>query len=329
MELQSHSSNSAFWNILCGERLFFCLFVCFVLFCFVFSSQGFSVEPWLSWNSLCRPGWPRSLSTSCSDKRIMFIETHREFVSHIQHLSMMWMTKANQIEKLTLTLKTGSVSQVSTLTFTLLPCRNYNTWASLTVVSETLWLHLVLSEALLSCRAGPQRPPGKPDESREQSSHLQLKVTSASICPSSFFPFKPVHLIFHRSVDCASLGLNLLFSCRAGKEQKFSFWALRPSMVESSFNPITREVDFWVQGQLGLHICSRSARTLERDSASKNQNQTKPKPQQTNKQTIFFRYQRIQVPNMHAHVSGSSSPTSLNAPILEAKHVLPWLVLGC
>jgi hypothetical protein len=22
--------------------------------------QGFSVESWLSWNSLCRPGWPRT-----------------------------------------------------------------------------------------------------------------------------------------------------------------------------------------------------------------------------------------------------------------------------
>jgi hypothetical protein len=31
----------------------------FVLFCFVicFSRQGFSVQPWLFWNSLCRPGW--------------------------------------------------------------------------------------------------------------------------------------------------------------------------------------------------------------------------------------------------------------------------------
>jgi hypothetical protein len=29
----------------------------FVLFCL---RQGFSVWPWLSWNSLCRPGWPRT-----------------------------------------------------------------------------------------------------------------------------------------------------------------------------------------------------------------------------------------------------------------------------
>jgi hypothetical protein len=27
---------------------------------FFFLRQGFSVQPWLSWNSLCRPGWPRT-----------------------------------------------------------------------------------------------------------------------------------------------------------------------------------------------------------------------------------------------------------------------------
>ena len=37
--------------------MFVCLF-CFVLFCF--SRQGFSVQLWLPWNSLCRPGWPRT-----------------------------------------------------------------------------------------------------------------------------------------------------------------------------------------------------------------------------------------------------------------------------
>jgi hypothetical protein len=40
--------------------LFFCLFVCFV-----FSRQGFSVWPWLSWNSLCRPDWPRTQKSAC------------------------------------------------------------------------------------------------------------------------------------------------------------------------------------------------------------------------------------------------------------------------
>jgi hypothetical protein len=29
------------------------------------SRQGFSVSPWLSWNSLCRPGWPRTQKSTC------------------------------------------------------------------------------------------------------------------------------------------------------------------------------------------------------------------------------------------------------------------------
>jgi hypothetical protein len=50
---------------------FFILFgflFCFVGFALLFGGgggcfflrQGFSVWPWLSWNSLCRPGWPRT-----------------------------------------------------------------------------------------------------------------------------------------------------------------------------------------------------------------------------------------------------------------------------
>jgi hypothetical protein len=31
----------------------FCLFVCLFVLFFGFSKQGFSVKPWLSWNSLC------------------------------------------------------------------------------------------------------------------------------------------------------------------------------------------------------------------------------------------------------------------------------------
>jgi hypothetical protein len=27
--------------------------------------QGFSVSPWLSWNSLCRPGWPQTQKPTC------------------------------------------------------------------------------------------------------------------------------------------------------------------------------------------------------------------------------------------------------------------------
>jgi hypothetical protein len=36
-----------------GCQVFF-----FFFFSFGFSRQGFSVYPCLSWNSLCRPGWP-------------------------------------------------------------------------------------------------------------------------------------------------------------------------------------------------------------------------------------------------------------------------------
>jgi hypothetical protein len=41
-------------------------FLVFVfVFCFCFSRQGFSVSPWLSWNSLCRSGWPRTQKSTC------------------------------------------------------------------------------------------------------------------------------------------------------------------------------------------------------------------------------------------------------------------------
>ena len=48
--------------------LFFVVLFCFVLFfcfCFFFSRQCFSVQPWLSWNSFCRPGWPRTQKYAC------------------------------------------------------------------------------------------------------------------------------------------------------------------------------------------------------------------------------------------------------------------------
>jgi hypothetical protein len=47
---------------------------CFVLFCFVlfcFSRQGFSVPFWLSWNSLCRPGWPRTQNPPASASQVL------------------------------------------------------------------------------------------------------------------------------------------------------------------------------------------------------------------------------------------------------------------
>jgi hypothetical protein len=44
----------------------FFLFVFFCFFCFfVFSRQGVSVYPWLSWNSLYRPGWLRTQKSAC------------------------------------------------------------------------------------------------------------------------------------------------------------------------------------------------------------------------------------------------------------------------
>jgi hypothetical protein len=30
-----------------------------------FLRQGFSVEPWTSWNLLCRPGWPLTQRSAC------------------------------------------------------------------------------------------------------------------------------------------------------------------------------------------------------------------------------------------------------------------------
>jgi hypothetical protein len=34
-------------------------------FGFGFSRQGFSVYPWLAWNSLCGPGWPGTQKSTC------------------------------------------------------------------------------------------------------------------------------------------------------------------------------------------------------------------------------------------------------------------------
>jgi hypothetical protein len=37
----------------------------FSLIIIIFLRQGFSVKPKLSWNSLCRPGWPRTQKSAC------------------------------------------------------------------------------------------------------------------------------------------------------------------------------------------------------------------------------------------------------------------------
>jgi hypothetical protein len=46
-------------------KLFACLLLARSVLLFCFSRQGFSVWPWLSWNSLCRPGWPRTQRSAC------------------------------------------------------------------------------------------------------------------------------------------------------------------------------------------------------------------------------------------------------------------------
>jgi hypothetical protein len=75
----------AFWTPAPGDHSFstiwqpfrsLCLLLCqwdsasvgiffFFFLVLVFLRQGFSVWPWLSWNSLCRPGWPRTQKSAC------------------------------------------------------------------------------------------------------------------------------------------------------------------------------------------------------------------------------------------------------------------------
>jgi hypothetical protein len=42
-----------------------CLLGLLFFFLFSFSRQGFSVKHWLSWNSVCRPGWPQTQKSAC------------------------------------------------------------------------------------------------------------------------------------------------------------------------------------------------------------------------------------------------------------------------
>jgi hypothetical protein len=54
-----------FFFFVCLFVLVLGFFVCLFVW-FGFSRQGFSVYPWLSWNSLCRPpGWPRTQRSTC------------------------------------------------------------------------------------------------------------------------------------------------------------------------------------------------------------------------------------------------------------------------
>jgi hypothetical protein len=47
--------------------------------------QGFSVYPWLSWNSLCRPGWPRTQKSAClclQSAGIKGVRHHAQLTAH-------------------------------------------------------------------------------------------------------------------------------------------------------------------------------------------------------------------------------------------------------
>ena len=48
----------------CGLLLLYFILFYFILFYFILR-QCFSVQPWLSWNLLCRPGWPRTQKFAC------------------------------------------------------------------------------------------------------------------------------------------------------------------------------------------------------------------------------------------------------------------------
>ena len=43
----------------------------FFFFFFGFLRQGFSVQPWLAWNSLCRQSWPRTQNSPASASQVL------------------------------------------------------------------------------------------------------------------------------------------------------------------------------------------------------------------------------------------------------------------
>jgi hypothetical protein len=63
--------------------LFVCLLTCF-------SRQGFSVQPWLSWNSLCRPGWPPTQKSTCLCLPNAGIKGVCHHTQLIQHTFLNW-----------------------------------------------------------------------------------------------------------------------------------------------------------------------------------------------------------------------------------------------
>jgi hypothetical protein len=62
----SEFSNKLLLSLSLILLLLYLLFDNFIQYLFFgFLRQGFSVYPWLSWNSLCRPGWPRTQKSAC------------------------------------------------------------------------------------------------------------------------------------------------------------------------------------------------------------------------------------------------------------------------
>jgi hypothetical protein len=78
-ELLLQSAGSFFC---CTEAFKFCMFSFFFFFFFGFSRQGFSVLPWLSWNSRCRPGWPQTQKSACLCLRSAGIKGVRHHAQH-------------------------------------------------------------------------------------------------------------------------------------------------------------------------------------------------------------------------------------------------------
>jgi hypothetical protein len=65
-ELYGHQAHNWYTNIhvmrTAGHSF---LFVCFFFLFFFFFETGFLCIPWLSWNLLCRPGWPQTQKSTC------------------------------------------------------------------------------------------------------------------------------------------------------------------------------------------------------------------------------------------------------------------------
>jgi hypothetical protein len=57
--------SSLLFSSLLFSSLLFSFLSLSLSFFLVFLRHGFSVQPWLSWNSLCRSGWPRTQKSAC------------------------------------------------------------------------------------------------------------------------------------------------------------------------------------------------------------------------------------------------------------------------